>query len=82
MSQPQPLQNNQPSEPTEGELVVIVRDSLRESSNPETRAYANDPEFIALKVQATLRLASSLKRSGLLPHEAWDQAIREEALVR
>jgi hypothetical protein len=77
-----PTPDNAPSQPTTSELVLMVRESLEQSSKPELRAYAKDPEFIALKVQATQRLASNLMGSGYAPHEAWDQAIREEALVR
>lgn len=72
---------NAPSEPTDDQLRLAIRTRLKDHPNPAIRQYADDPEYIDLRLQATRRLASNLKRSGLQPHEAWDQAMREEALA-
>jgi len=77
-----PIDPNTPTPPTLGELRLWLKESLRQSSNPEMRGYATDQEYLDQRARRTQQQALNLIQSGLRPHEAWDQAITETLLVR
>lgn len=69
--------------PSDGQLRTMIRQSWEQHSPKmyaRLRQSGKLDEEIAATARDTKRYAANLIATGLRPHEAWEQAMREHAL--
>lgn len=77
------MQDKEFEPPTEHDLIVQIERHWQEHDRSRHARLMRDGTLhrsAREAAEATARLARNLQHSGLAPHEAWDQAIREVVL--